>query len=80
MSLWDYFKKQEKPPITNDDYAAIFNMMYRFLSRKQPVPIGSRLTEYITLGYAFNPTVYSVISIRATAAKQIPWLVYKITN
>lgn len=80
MSLWDYFKKQEKPPITNEDYAAIFNMMYRFLSRKQPVPIGSRLTEYITLGYAFNPTVYSVISLRATAAKQIPWLVYKVKN
>ena len=80
MSIWDIFKKEQKPLPNNEQYAALYNMLYRFMTRQQPVPIGSRLTEYITLGYAFNPTVYSVVSLRATAAKQIPWLVYRITN
>jgi len=81
MTLFErLFKKEQKPLPNNQDYARLFNMLYRLLQRQAPVPIGSRLTEYITLAYAFNPTVYSVISLRATAAKQIPWLVYKITN
>jgi HK97 family phage portal protein len=72
--------KEQKPLPNNEDYIKVFNMIYRMLQREHPVPIGQNLTDYILKGFAFNPSVYTVVTMRATAAKGIPWLVYKVKN
>jgi len=66
--------------LSNEDWQMVAKMLYRYVNRDQNInPIVDK-TDYITKGFAYNGTVYSVINLRANAAKGIPWLVYKIKN
>ena len=79
MKLLDLFRPK-RPPVSQAQYDYLMRILNSQLQQGVPVPIGQTLTEYITEGFAFNPSVYSLISLRATAAKGIPWLVYQIKD
>ena len=63
-----------------DQYEKYMQEIFRYLNYNIPVPIGDNPTNYIKQGYAYNPLVYAIISLRANAAKSIPWLVYRVKN
>lgn len=66
--------------LTNEDWRVFSQMYFRYVNRGQNInPIVNK-TDYITKAFAFNGTVYSIINLRATVAKGVPWLVYKIKN
>ena len=66
--------------LNNEDWELLSRMLYKFVNRDQNInPIVNK-TDFITKGYAYNGTVYSIINLRSTIAKGIPWLVYKIKN
>jgi len=78
---WPFKKKEpDKVTMTNEDWVLLSRMMFRFINRDQNIPKIINMTDFFTLGYMYNPTVFSVISWRANAAKGVPWLVYKIKN
>lgn len=82
MSIFDRFRKKEivNYEFSNEDWQILSQMLYRNVNRGQNINPILNKTDYITKGYAWNGTVFSVISMRANAAKGIPWLVYKIKN
>jgi HK97 family phage portal protein len=55
-------------------------MLYKFVNRDQNINSIIYKTDYITKAYLYNATIYAIISLRANAAKGVPWLVYKIKN
>ena len=75
-----FSRKKETEQITAEDLQVLQQMLYRYINRDQPINKLVNMTDFITLGYMYNPTVFTVISWRAAAAKGIPWLVYKVTN
>ena len=79
MSVFDIFRKKEAP-LSNEDLAAVMQMLYRQINRDIPVVKIVNKTQFLTIAYAGNPTVYSIVNLRANAAKGIPWLVYKVKN
>ena len=81
MNILKLFKKEiVNYELNNEDWQIVSQMLYRYVNRGQNInPILDK-TDYITKGYAWNGTVFSVISLRANAAKGISWLVYKIKN
>jgi len=64
----------------NESYQRYMYEMFRYLNTGIPAPIADNPTAYITSGFAKNPLVYSIISLRANAAKSVPWVVYKVTD
>jgi len=66
--------------LSNADWQLLSRMLYRYVNRNPYINPLVTLTDYITKAYAYNSTVYSVINMRANAAKGVPWLVYKIRN
>ena len=82
MSIFDRFRKKapEDYQLTNEDWQAVSRMLFRYVNRDQNINTFTNKTDYIDKAFAYNATVYSVINMRANAAKGIPWLVYKITN
>jgi HK97 family phage portal protein len=78
MKLFNFFKKEA--PQSNEDLRLLNYMLYQYINRDLAVPTWDNKTSYIRLGYAYNPTVYSAISLRSYGAKSIPWLVYKVKD
>jgi len=79
LSRW-IFQKEQQYLITNQEWQMLAQMLYRHVNSNPTInPMVSK-TDYITLAYAYNSTVYSVISMRANAAKGIPWLVYRVKD
>jgi len=78
------FRKKIKPEedyqLTNDDWIMLSRMMFQNVNRGQDINSFINKTDYIEKGYVRNAAVYSVISLRSSAAKGIPWLVYKVKN
>lgn len=73
-------KALEDYQFNNEDWQIVSQMLYRYVNRGMNInPIVSK-SDYITKGFAYNGTVFSVINMRANAAKGVPWLVYKIKN
>lgn len=81
MSIFDRFRKKEASlQMNNEDWRLLSSILFRYVNRDMNInPIISK-SDYITKAYLYNATVYSVISLRANAAKGVPWLVYKIKN
>ena len=81
MSIFDRFRKKEASlQMNNEDWQFLSSILFRYVNRDINInPIISK-SDYITKAYLYNATVYSVISLRANAAKGVPWLVYKIKN
>jgi len=81
MSIFDRFRKKEAEVLmTNEDWKILSSILFKYVNRDQNInPIVSK-SDYITKAYLYNATVYTVISLRANAAKGVPWLVYKIKN
>jgi HK97 family phage portal protein len=80
MKILDIFKRKEATPIRSEDLEMLYRMLYRQVNRDIPIPVMADKSQYIRLGYAANPTVYSIINQRSAAAKGIPWLVYKVVD
>ena len=82
MSIFDRFRKKEQVDyqLNNEDWQIVAQMLFRYVNRDQNINTIVDKTDYITKAFAYNGTVYSVINMRAVAAKGIPWLVYRITN
>ena len=78
------FNRKAKPtevdPLNNEDLELLYRMMFRQVNRGVNIPSFINKTDYIEKGFVRNATVYSIISLRAAAAKGIPWLVYKIKD
>jgi len=76
------FRRKEKQDyqLTNDDWQVIAQMMYRYINRNQNINPLINKTDYIDKAFMRNAIVYSILTLRAGAAKGIPWLVYKIKN
>ena len=64
----------------NEDWQRYAMQMYKYLNSRIAVPTYERFEDYIRFAYAGNPTVYSVITRRAVAAKSLQWLVYRVKN
>src|SRR6056297_1213328 len=84
MSIFDIFKKrnikEQEYLVGNQDWQMLAQMLFRYINSNPTVnPIVTK-TDYITKAYAYNSTVYSIISLRANAAKGIPWLVYRVKD
>ena len=81
MNIFDRFRKKEASlQMNNEDWQFLSSILFRYVNRDINInPIISK-SDYITKAYLYNATVYSVISLRANAAKGVPWLVYKIKN
>jgi len=84
MSILDIFKKrnikEQEYLVGNQDWQMLAQMLFRYINSNPTVnPIVTK-TDYITKAYAYNSTVYSIISLRANAAKGIPWLVYRVKD
>ena len=73
-------KELEDYQLTNEDWQKVSQMLFRYVNRGLDINPIINKTDYITKGFANNGTVYSVINMRANAAKGVPWLVYKIKN
>lgn len=79
-NIFNRNKKEQNYLITNDEWQLLASMLYSQINSNPTInPIVTK-TDYITKAFAYNPTVYSIISLRANAAKGIPWLVYKVKN
>ena len=76
MRIWPFNTKQRK----QQDLEELNRMLYQLLNQGMPINKMVNLVDFITLAYMFNPTVYSIISLIARAAKGIPWLAYKVKN
>lgn len=80
MKLFNWRKKEDQILLTNEDWKVISNMLFRYVNRGQNInPIVTK-EDYITKAYLYNATVFSVINLRANAAKGIPWIVYRVVN
>lgn len=81
MSIFSRFRKKDATlQMTNEDWKYLSSILFKYVNRDQDInPIISK-TDYVTKAYLYNATVYSVISLRATTAKGIPWLVYTVKN
>jgi HK97 family phage portal protein len=83
MSIFNRKKKTTKEQmymLNNEEWNLLAQMLYSQINSGPVInPLISK-TDYITKGYAYNSTVYSIISLRANAAKGVPWLVYKVKN
>lgn len=77
---WKKAKPENNNQLTNDDWILLSRMLYKNVNRDQDINSFINKTDYIEKGFVRNATVYSVISLRASAAKGIPWLVYKVKN
>ena len=75
MRIWPFYKKEK-----NQDLDDLNRMLFELLNKNMPINKMVNLEDFITLAYMFNPTVYSIISLIARAAKGIPWIAYKVTN
>jgi len=72
--------KEQSFLLTNEDWQILASMLFSQINTSPIInPMVSK-TDYIEYAYAYNSKVYSVISRRATAAKGIPWLVYRVKN
>lgn len=81
MNIFNRFRrKEQKIELTNEDWQLFAQMMFRYINRSNNINPIVHQRDYITKGYAYNATVYSVLNFRSYAAKSIPWLVYKIKN
>ena len=83
MSIFNIFQKkaaEQQYLITNEDWGRLAQMFFRYINKDININTIVNKSDYITKGYAYNASVYSVINMRANAAKGIPWLVYKIKN
>jgi len=78
------FRKKIKPEedyqLTNEDWVLLSQMYFKNVNRDQDINSFINKTDYIEKGFVRNAAVYSVISLRASTAKGIPWLVYKVKN
>ncbi len=76
-----WFKKTKKSwEITNEDWDLLARMFFRYMNRDVAIPKITNMTQFIEYALAYNATIYSIISLRANAAKGIPWVVYKVKN
>jgi len=66
--------------MNNEDWKLLGQMLFRYINRDQDINTIVNKTDYIDKAFLYNATVYSIIALRANAAKGIPWLVYKIKN
>jgi len=73
-------KPEEEYQLTNEDWVLLSQMMYQNVNRGQDINSFINKTDYIEKGFVRNAAVYSIISLRASSAKGIPWLVYKVKN
>ena len=84
MSIFQVFRKKETKAadllLTNEDWKILSSVLFRYVNRDQNINPIVYKTDYITKAYLYNAVIYSIISLRANAAKGIPWLVYKIKN
>jgi HK97 family phage portal protein len=81
MSIFSVFQKKEAPiQMTNEDWKLLSSILYRYVNRDQNINTIVNKTDYLTKAYLYNAVIFAVISLRANAAKGIPWLVYKVTN
>ena len=78
------FRKKIKPEqdyqLTNEDWVQLSRMYFKNINRGNDINPFINKTDYIEKGFVRNAAVYSIISLRASAAKGIPWLVYKVKN
>jgi HK97 family phage portal protein len=79
-----WFRKQETKAaevlLTNEDWKILANVLFKYVNREQNINPIVYKTDYITKAYLYNAVIYSIISLRANAAKGVPWLVYKVKN
>lgn len=75
-----FYKKDSNVLITNEDWKFLSSILFKYVNRDQNINTIVNKTDYITKAYLYNATIYSIISLRANAAKGIPWLVYKVKN
>jgi HK97 family phage portal protein len=54
--------------------------IYLTAGADQPIVTPDTPQAYIHDAYQFNPDVFSVITLRARSAAQVPWVVYRVTN
>jgi len=81
MNIFQRIFKKEAPILfTNEDWKILSNVLFRYVNREQNINPIVYKTDYITKAYLYNAVIYSIISLRANAAKGVPWLVYKIKN
>jgi len=74
------FRKDATVLLTNEDWKIVSSMLFKYVNRDQNINTIVNKTDYITKAYLYNATIYAIISLRANAAKGVPWLVYKIKN
>jgi HK97 family phage portal protein len=73
-------KKDATILLTNEDWKIISSMLLKYVNRDQNINTIVNKTDYITKAYLYNATIFAIISLRANAAKGVPWLVYKVKN
>ncbi len=78
MRLFNWGKRKEYTE--TPDYEGLARVLRRFLIRQQVVPIDDNPSAYINQAFSKNPTVFSVIMMRAYAAKAISWVLYRKVN
>ena len=58
----------------------LFRMLYQWINADIPIPKMISMDQFIEMAYMYNPIVFAVISLKASAARGIPWLVYEVKN
>ena len=71
----DRFKADITKSLGSEFYAKMLQNV-----TNNPVYMPDNIENYVKDGYLFNPIVYSVVSMIAQQASQIPWSVYSIKN
>jgi HK97 family phage portal protein len=81
MNIFQRLRKKEAPVLlTNEDWKILSSILFKYVNRDQNINTIVNKNDYITKAYLYNATIFSIISLRANAAKGVPWIVYKIKN
>ncbi|TVR42805.1 MAG: phage portal protein [Cryomorphaceae bacterium] len=78
--LADMQQKFDAAMQNNQDWERFAKQFYKYLQSRIHVPTYERFEDYIKYAYSYNSTVYSIINRRASVAKSLQWLVYRVKN
>ena len=70
-------------PITKErspDSDELYRMLYQWLNSDMPIPKMVSMDQFIEYAYMYNPIAFSIISLKASAARGVPWLVYNVKD
>src|SRR5574343_448792 len=60
--------------------SSVYDALMKYVGKNTPAYIADNVESYITNGYLYTPTVYSIVSFIAQKAGSVPWMVYQVKD